>query len=191
MTGTAHILPISDLVHSRDVGSKLRLAGIVTAVNPTNASLIVLSDPFPSPNSDPGSLLVDLSLCTDQSGTTGAGWHKSHPQLVPPPLKGMIMVIGHLIRREVAIDIDFLHNQTQRGWDGVQTNDALPHFENDEWDLPNRFFVLEAILIKPLDHTFDLRLWNHTARLRSQHEWQMHHLDAPSTDKKGKRKALD
>lgn len=194
-TDTAHILPISDLVPSRDASSKLRLAGLVTAICPLT-SLIVLTDPYPTASSGVGSVLVDLSLCTDQTG----GWSRKHSQSVPPELKSKVMVIGHLTRRDVPVDISFLTGKEESGWEGVQLKQAVDHFR-ERWAPPNRYFVLEAILVKPLDHTFDLQLWNHTARRRSQHEWQMYHHDqthaqepiaaAGAGDKKGKRKAID
>ncbi|CDS00821.1 hypothetical protein [Sporisorium scitamineum] len=164
VTDSALILPISDVDLSRDENRKLRLAGYVTAVSPSNASFIVLTDPYPSAASTTaGLILVDLSLCTDQSGNGGesGGWNKKHPQQVPPELKSAIMVIGHLTRHTRPVDIGFLANPEKADWGQVQVRSAVSMGGES---LPNRFFVLEAMLVKPLDYTFDLKLWNHAAR---------------------------
>lgn len=185
----ALILPISDLVLSRDDGRKLRLAGIVTAISPTCSSLVTLTDPFPAPHNTPTSVLVDLSLCTAQPA---AAWTKTHPQTVPPELKTKLMVIGHLVRRETRLDISWAtaqHTPLHLAEPQIPSAIARLSAENNHL-VPNPFFVLEAILIKPLDHTFDLALWNHTARLRSHHEWTLHHHESQSQSK-GKRKATD
>ncbi|SPO25006.1 uncharacterized protein UTRI_01518_B [Ustilago trichophora] len=185
----ATILPISDIDHSRDASSKLRLAGIVTSICPINPSLITLSDPFPATDYASASILVDLSLCTDQS----AGWKRGSLQCVPPELKSMLMVIGHLTKRDNPVDIGFLTATGETidlGEPQIRSSiNAFGQGETAEELVPNRWFVLEAMLVKPLDHTFDLRLWNRAARLRSQHEWQLHSLS--SRDAKGKRKAID
>ncbi|SNX82252.1 uncharacterized protein MEPE_00958 [Melanopsichium pennsylvanicum] len=189
----AQILPISDLDLARDVHSKLRLAGIVGAVHPHNSCLVALTDPNPAPGYAPVSLLIDLSLCTDQP----SGWKKSK-QLVPPQIKSMLMVIGHLVQRQTPVDVSFVTDTAKKDLGKPQIREAIPAFTQDQDLVPNRYFVLEAILVKPLDHTFDLRLWNRAARLRSQHEWFMHSQPAKAeqrspiqSDKKGKRKAKD
>ncbi|CBQ70277.1 conserved hypothetical protein [Sporisorium reilianum SRZ2] len=209
VTDPALILPISDINLSRDENRKLRVAGHVTAVSPSNASLIVLTDPFPSSSSGCGSILVDLNLCTDQSGDrgeSGAGWSKKHPQQVPPDLKAAVMVIGHLTRRSQPVDVGFLRNPEKADWSQVQVRSAVPIKGGAT---PNRFFVLEALLVRALDHTFDLGLWNRAARVRSEHQWRMYRLEvdqqqqqqkqeeeasrtAPAAvvDRKGKRKAI-
>ncbi|SPO22840.1 uncharacterized protein UTRI_01518 [Ustilago trichophora] len=186
---SAIILPISDIDHSRDVSCKLRLAGIVTSVSPTNPSLITLSDPFPTTEYTSASLLVDLSLCTDQS----AGWKRGSLQSVPPELKSMLMVIGYLTKRTNPVDIDFLTaNRDRINLAEPQIRHSIKGFgqgERGEELIPNRWFVVEAMLVKTLDHTFDLRLWNRTARMRSQHEWQLHSSSSKNT--RGKHKAID
>ncbi|SJX60951.1 uncharacterized protein SRS1_12174 [Sporisorium reilianum f. sp. reilianum] len=208
VTDPALILPISDIDLSRDENRKLRVAGHVTAVCPSDASLIVLTDPFPSSSSGCGSILVDLSLCTDQSSDTGgAGWSKKHPQQVPPDLKAAVMVIGHLTRRSQPVDVGFLRNPEKADWSQVQVRSAVPIKRGAT---PNRFFVLEALLVRALDHTFDLGLWNRAARVRSEHQWRMYRLEveqqqqqqqkqeeeasragpAAVVDRKGKRKAI-
>ncbi|KAJ9479828.1 hypothetical protein PHBOTO_003315 [Pseudozyma hubeiensis] len=203
-TDPAIILPISDLSLSRDVTLKLRLAGIVTAVSPTNSSLILLCDPFPaSASSSAASVLVDLSLCTDQSDDTARLWSKN-TQLVPPELKSSLMVIGHLTRRSTPVDVDFL-SQSKADWSRVQLKDAVQLGNGKEWKEVNRWFVVEALLVKPLGREFDLRLWNDTARMRSNYLWTMYERDqqekpestastttqvGPVQDRKGKRKAI-
>lgn len=175
--------------HSRDVSCKLRLAGIVTSISPTNPSLITLSDPFPSTDYTSASLLVDLSLCTDQS----AGRKRGSPQCVPPELKNMLMVIGHLTKRTNPVDIDFLTGkQDSVNLAEPQVRNSIKEFgqgERGQELMPNRWFVLEAMLVKTLDHTFDLRLWNRAARMRSQHEWQLH--SSSSKNARGKHKAIN
>lgn len=215
-TDTALILPISDLSLSRDVDRKFRLAGIVTAVSPSDSSLVVLSDPYPASDGCAGSILVDLSLCIDQSqdGSKG-GWGRTTPQVVPPELKCKCMVIGHLTRLPLPMDITFALRQSHIDLGQVQLHHAV-HLMRQKWASSlNRYFVLEATLIKPLDDEFDLQLWNRTARVRSHHLWSMHHQQqqqtlasssststigstatdddtaaAPAQDSKGKRKAI-
>ncbi|GAC98984.1 hypothetical protein PHSY_006581 [Pseudozyma hubeiensis SY62] len=202
-TDPAIILPISDLSLSRDVTLKLRLAGIVTAVSPTNSSLILLSDPFPASTSSAGSILVDLSLCTDHPDDTARLWSKN-AQLVPPELKSTLMVIGHLTKRSTPVDTGFLA-ESKPDWSRVQLKDAVQLGNGKEWTEVNRWFVVEALLVKPLGREFDLRLWNETARLRSIHLWTMYERDqqakrdliacttthvSPVQDRKGKRKAI-
>lgn len=211
VTDTALILPISDLDLSRDENRKLRVAGHVTAISPTDASLIVLTDPFPVDAKRGGiSILVDLSLCTDQTGDSGQGgaWSKKRPQQVPPELKSTIMVIGHLTRFTRPLDLAFLSSPEMIECADVQMRSAV---SMEGRSLPNRYFVLEAMLVKPLDHTFNLQLWNQAARMRSDHQWKMHQLEsaeqqqqqqqpqeqgadhsapAAGIDRKGKRKAI-
>lgn len=205
-TDPAIILPISDLSLSRDVTLKLRLAGIVTAVSPTNSSLILLSDPFPassSSSSSAASILVDLSLCTDQPDDSARLWSKN-TQPVPPELKSTLMVIGHLTKRSTPVDTSFL-SESKPDWSRVQMKDAVQLGNGKEWKGMNRWFVVEALLVKPLGREFDLRLWNDTARMRSNHLWSMYdraqqekrESTASTTtqvgsvqDRKGKRKAI-
>lgn len=170
----ALILPISDLDLARDEGTKLRLAGIITAVSPYSA-LVVLTDLHPTCDYTPASVLVDLSLCIEQPAGR-AGWRVGS-QTVPPELKTPLMVIGHLVRRDRPVDLSFIDVPAPASSDRSepQIRPAIVAFQEQhrrEELLPNRYFVLEAILAKPLNPTFDLRLWNNTARLRSQHEWQ-------------------
>lgn len=183
---TALILPISDISLNRDQ-TKLRLAGIITAINPQNSSIVVLSDPFPSPSSDTTqcSILVDLSLCISNNG-----WKRGNEAKLPK-LKSKLMVIGHLTRREVGMEVGWVTNSGKEGRELVepQLRTSLGEGERGKW-MPNKYFILEAILVKPLDEQFDLALWNTAARMRSQNEWSHYHTSlAQSRTQKGKRKA--
>ncbi|PWZ00913.1 hypothetical protein BCV70DRAFT_84643 [Testicularia cyperi] len=183
----ALILPIADLDLGRDQGRKLRLAGFITSIDPAS-SLCVLSD-------EGSSLLVDLSLCTqphdeyDQSDPGGWRHYRAQQQqkdpaqtgidIVPPQLKSKCMVIGYLVRQQDPVDIAFVQSGRARLSDSgeVQT----PSSSSVEQELPNRFFVLEAILARELDPSYDLSLWNRTARLRSLYEYNQPSIPMAST----------
>lgn len=216
-TDAAIILPISDVSLGRDVNLKLRLAGVVTAVSPCTPWLVLLSDPHPVPDSSRSkssggcrSVLVDLSLCVDQShDANGASWGRTSRQVVPPELKSCVMVIGHLTQRGTPVDTRFLHDSKQNDdekWTSeVHLHHAAPQLQHPAWGRVNRWFVVEALLVKQLDASFDLALWNRTARTRSEHEWSMYMqqqrqqqqqqqqvasaTESRVADRKGKRKA--
>lgn len=193
----ALILPISDIDLRRDQGRKLRVAGYVTAIDPDMSTTVVLSE-----IDQHGSILVDLSLCTNPepaddpySRANAGGWrHYSHQQqrqqmgtstIVPPTIKSVCMVLGYLRKHKAPIDTSFLDKE-ERPTSSRSSEPLISDTANVRQARPNDRFYLEAILVKELDHTFDLKLWNYTARLRSQHEWK----NAPSsTHDKGKQRA--
>lgn len=172
----AQILPISDISLSREANTKLRLTGLVTAIQPP---FLVLTDLHPSKSTSPASLLVDINLCVGE----GVKWD-------PPELKSKLMVIGHLIQRSTPANLDWMESKGVKGIKDLsepQVGNAVKTAGKGEGWVPNKWFVLEALLLKPLDPAYDLALWNYTARLRSKHEWEHH----GSSKVKGKRKAED
>lgn len=209
----ALILPISDIDLSRDAERKLRITGLVTAISPHRSSLVVVSDLHPADGDEAASVLVDLSLCAQSDAdsysysdkTDAGGWSsyrkevKQGPQrgrgVVPPELKSKVMIIGHLTKRDTPEDINWVTRGEKVPLIEPQVHNTISELriEGEESALiPNRYFVLEALLFKPLQPSFDLALWNYTARLRSQHEWATH-TQPPSSGRKdkGKRKAID
>lgn len=195
-------LPISDIEPRRDLGRKFRIAGHVTAIDPSMSTTVVLSEMADPHHSSSSSIIVDLSLCVNPeppddpfSRANAGGWRLYTQQqqrqqvgtstIVPPALKSMCMVIGYLRKHGRTIDTDFAQHQP-RSSTSSSTDPVLPHAANVRQPSPHTRFFIEAILVKELDHTFDLNLWNYTARLRSQHEWK--HVPLPTSDK-GKRRA--
>jgi hypothetical protein len=150
----AQLVPINDVQPSLFAGRKLRVAGTVTAL--ASSTLLILSDLHPRTGHPPSSVLVDLSLCAVPS----------------PPLKTPLMVLGTLTRRSTPIDLAFTTAPAPIPPIDAQVAATVFPLRTDI-QLPSRLFVLEALVCKPLDHTFDLALWNHAARLRSHADWDM------------------
>lgn len=93
------------------------------------------------------------------------------------------MVIGTLTKRDVPFDLTWVGGGEGKDLSEPQVGSSVKGLEK-----PNKWFVMEAVLMKELDWSFDLALWNTAARMRSQNEWHHYHQ---RSDKKGKRKAID
>lgn len=203
----ALIFPISDIDLSRDAGSKLRIAGTVTAIDPHCSSIVLVSDLLPTDGREAASLLIETSLCSQHTevpshsnvSNDAGGWRTYRhelkngagkgPGVVPPELKTKVMIIGHLVRRDLPLDISFVSSTQTPPLIEPKLHASINQLRTmaDQTSLlPNPYFLLEALVFKPLPPTFDLALWNHTSRLRSHHQWSTHNSKAEP-----KRKARD
>ncbi|EPQ29709.1 uncharacterized protein PFL1_02929 [Pseudozyma flocculosa PF-1] len=182
-SSTAYLLPLPDIHPARDTGSKIRTVGHVVALYGRSHTHSHSHSDDPNEGATEAiltyggaSLRVDLSLCIDGAGDGDqrGGWRNYRQQqqqqrhaassgggrVYPPNLKARVMCIGYL-EQAPSTTVE----QPSRDWeDTAHLAQRAP--------APHPDHVLRALLIRELEHDFDIDLWAHAARLRSQFEWK-------------------
>lgn len=132
----------------------------MTAYDPARA-LCVLTH-------ESASILVDLSLCILGDDDRG-GWKDRavEGKVYPPAIKAKLMCLGEVDTAVTPLEPPSAPTDP----DMTAPQVALSVPSNLLGRPPDTQYVVKALIVKELDPTFDLDLWNRAARVRSQYEW--------------------